>query len=403
MTASPLFKQFESGENPLFKALRFVTLAGGILLLASPASWTHLAPADRPRHPHRRARRLARPQLKLLPRHAHPSYGLYLLHLPLRLLENRDHAANFFHDPGSAWVFSTPSSSSSCSSPKPTPSSSCSSALCKPSGRCAARPCRCPTIPTWPAVDLLIPTYNEPLSVVKYTALAAMNIDWPAGKLNVYILDDGNREDFRRFAEEAGIGYITRDDNQHAKAGNINCASPSRLPLRRHLRLRPRPHAQLPADHTRLVPPRQQTGHAPDAAPLLFARSLRAQSRSVPHHPQRGRALLRHRPGRQRFLERHLLLRLLRHPPPLCARRDRRHRRRNGHRRRAHLAAHADERLEHRLHQHSAGRRPRHRTSQRPRQAARSLGARHGPDPAHRQSALCARSQRHSVSATSTR
>jgi len=76
----------------------------------------------------------------------------------------------------------------------------------------------------WPEVDLLIPTYNEPLSVVKYTALAAMNIDWPADKLNVYILDDGKREEFRSFAEEAGIGYMTRDDNAHAKAGNINRA-----------------------------------------------------------------------------------------------------------------------------------------------------------------------------------
>jgi cellulose synthase (UDP-forming) len=76
----------------------------------------------------------------------------------------------------------------------------------------------------WPAVDVLIPTLNEPLSVVRFTALAAMNIDWPADRLNVYILDDGHREEFRAFAEEAGIGYMTRDDNRHAKAGNINRA-----------------------------------------------------------------------------------------------------------------------------------------------------------------------------------
>ena len=76
----------------------------------------------------------------------------------------------------------------------------------------------------WPVIDLLIPTYNEPLSIVRYTALAAMNIDWPADKLNVYILDDGKRDEFRIFAEEAGIGYMTRDDNAHAKAGNINRA-----------------------------------------------------------------------------------------------------------------------------------------------------------------------------------
>lgn len=76
----------------------------------------------------------------------------------------------------------------------------------------------------WPSVDVLIPTYNEPLSVVRYTALAAANIDWPADKLNIYILDDGRREEFRRFAEEAGVGYMTRSDNAHAKAGNINRA-----------------------------------------------------------------------------------------------------------------------------------------------------------------------------------
>ncbi len=76
----------------------------------------------------------------------------------------------------------------------------------------------------WPSVDLLIPSYNEPLSVVRYTAFAALNIDWPADKLNVYILDDGKREEFRTFCEESGIGYMTRDDNKHAKAGNINRA-----------------------------------------------------------------------------------------------------------------------------------------------------------------------------------
>ena len=48
----------------------------------------------------------------------------------------------------------------------------------------------------WPHVDVLIPTYNEPLDVVRYTALGALNIDWPADKLHVYILDDGRRKEF---------------------------------------------------------------------------------------------------------------------------------------------------------------------------------------------------------------
>lgn len=76
----------------------------------------------------------------------------------------------------------------------------------------------------WPEVDVLIPTYNEPLSLVRYTALAAINIDYPPDKLHVYILDDGTREDFQEFAKLAGVGYITRKEHGHAKAGNINNA-----------------------------------------------------------------------------------------------------------------------------------------------------------------------------------
>lgn len=76
----------------------------------------------------------------------------------------------------------------------------------------------------WPTVDLLIPTYNEPLSVVRTTVYAALGVDWPADKLKVYILDDGGRMEFRRFAEEAGVGYIARSEHNHAKAGNLNHA-----------------------------------------------------------------------------------------------------------------------------------------------------------------------------------
>jgi cellulose synthase (UDP-forming) len=77
---------------------------------------------------------------------------------------------------------------------------------------------------SWPTVDIYIPTYNEPLTVVRPTVFAAQGIDWPADKLRVYLLDDGDREEFRNFARDAGIGYLTRNDNQHAKAGNINRA-----------------------------------------------------------------------------------------------------------------------------------------------------------------------------------
>ncbi len=76
----------------------------------------------------------------------------------------------------------------------------------------------------WPHIDVLVPTYNEPLEVVRYTALGALNIDWPTDKLHVYILDDGRRKEFEDFAFEAGVGYKIRPDNFHAKAGNINTA-----------------------------------------------------------------------------------------------------------------------------------------------------------------------------------
>ncbi|MDQ2843837.1 MAG: UDP-forming cellulose synthase catalytic subunit [Acidobacteriota bacterium] len=76
----------------------------------------------------------------------------------------------------------------------------------------------------WPSVDVFIPTYNEPLEVVRPTVLAAMGIDWPQDRLHIYILDDGRRAQFQEFAAECGAGYLTRFDNAHAKAGNINSA-----------------------------------------------------------------------------------------------------------------------------------------------------------------------------------
>lgn len=76
----------------------------------------------------------------------------------------------------------------------------------------------------WPTVDLLVPTYNEELSVVKPTIYAALGIDWPKEKLNIFILDDGNRPEFKAFAAEVGVNYIARATHEHAKAGNINHA-----------------------------------------------------------------------------------------------------------------------------------------------------------------------------------
>jgi cellulose synthase (UDP-forming) len=76
----------------------------------------------------------------------------------------------------------------------------------------------------WPTVDVYIPTYNEPLDVIKPTVYSSLKLDWPQDKLRVYILDDGSRSFIRDFAAECGCGYIIRKEHKHAKAGNINHA-----------------------------------------------------------------------------------------------------------------------------------------------------------------------------------
>ncbi|MEN9204705.1 MAG: glycosyltransferase, partial [Thermostichales cyanobacterium DRC_bins_46] len=87
-----------------------------------------------------------------------------------------------------------------------------------------------------PHVDIYIPTYNEDVEIVRKTALGAKHIDYP--KKTVYILDDGRpgrrnpprqadklrRLNMWRMAEEIGVKMLTRKDNSHAKAGNINTA-----------------------------------------------------------------------------------------------------------------------------------------------------------------------------------
>ncbi|MFQ1760135.1 UDP-forming cellulose synthase catalytic subunit [Aeromonas veronii] len=79
-------------------------------------------------------------------------------------------------------------------------------------------------IASWPSVDLMIPTYNEDLAIVKGTVYASLALDWPKDRLTIWLLDDGGREEFRLFAEEVGIRYVARPTHEHAKAGNINHA-----------------------------------------------------------------------------------------------------------------------------------------------------------------------------------
>ncbi len=71
------------------------------------------------------------------------------------------------------------------------------------------------------SVDVFITNYDEPLEVLRRTAIGARAIRYPH---RTYMLDDGKRDEVRAMSEELGIGYIRRTGNEHAKAGNLNHA-----------------------------------------------------------------------------------------------------------------------------------------------------------------------------------
>lgn len=94
-----------------------------------------------------------------------------------------------------------------------------------------------------PSVDIFIPTYNEPLEIIKTTIIACKQIKYPQDKINIFILDDGSTtqkrndrepekalqawhryEELKSLAKEMEVNYITREKNEHAKAGNLNNA-----------------------------------------------------------------------------------------------------------------------------------------------------------------------------------
>jgi cellulose synthase (UDP-forming) len=92
-----------------------------------------------------------------------------------------------------------------------------------------------------PSVDVFVPSYNEDEQLLANTLAAARNMDYPADKLTVWLLDDGGtmqkrkssnvadaraaearHETLKRLCEDLGVNYLTRERNEHAKAGNLN-------------------------------------------------------------------------------------------------------------------------------------------------------------------------------------
>jgi len=84
-------------------------------------------------------------------------------------------------------------------------------------------PARRPAVGREHAVDVYVCTYDEPAEVVLATLAGCRALTYPH---TTYLLDDGRRPEMEELARLAGARYMTRPDNSHAKAGNINHALP---------------------------------------------------------------------------------------------------------------------------------------------------------------------------------
>ena len=75
-----------------------------------------------------------------------------------------------------------------------------------------------------PTVDVFIPSYDEPDFILRRTIMGCQAMEY--GPKTIYLLDDTRRPEMKALAAELGCEYMTRPDNRHAKAGNLNHAIP---------------------------------------------------------------------------------------------------------------------------------------------------------------------------------
>ena len=74
----------------------------------------------------------------------------------------------------------------------------------------------------YPLVDVLICSYNEERTILERTIVGALAMDYP--NFRVWMLDDSRRDWLKVLCSRLGCRYVSRPDNRHAKAGNINNA-----------------------------------------------------------------------------------------------------------------------------------------------------------------------------------
>ena len=77
---------------------------------------------------------------------------------------------------------------------------------------------------TLPAVDVLVPSYGEPLELIGRCLRGCLAIDYPNHV--VWLLDDSGRPELEPLCTALGCRYLGREQRQHAKAGNLNHALP---------------------------------------------------------------------------------------------------------------------------------------------------------------------------------
>lgn len=76
-----------------------------------------------------------------------------------------------------------------------------------------------------PTVDIYLPCCKEPIEVLENTYKHIQQLQWPEGRLKVYVLDDGASDAVRSMASLYGFNYICRDDRPRLKkAGNLRWA-----------------------------------------------------------------------------------------------------------------------------------------------------------------------------------
>ncbi len=84
-----------------------------------------------------------------------------------------------------------------------------------------------PVVPEerYPHVDIFIATYNESEELLYKTINGCKFLEYPdKNKVHIYLCDDSRRSNMKQLAETMGIFYFDRPNNDHAKAGNLNCA-----------------------------------------------------------------------------------------------------------------------------------------------------------------------------------